>query len=228
MREIAEGLRRDRCTRCTGAEPSCDVLFRPEEIHRASGEDDVVPPVRGRDEAVEEELGVIDLAIGHLHGVRLPAVRTRKLDTTVDVEGIPSAIRIPPAVIGADAVGRGYRREWVRHPDLISRRIEHEGMSFMKAAPAVANLALIAQLARGRGTTELHERRVGPIAKGEQFRVDRPTLPPALWLAARGRMFVLTQHKLRRSRLFQCSRVHDKRVAVRTSRTWFGGAEARA
>jgi hypothetical protein len=58
-------------------------------------------------------------------------------------------------------------------------------MSFMEAAPAVANLALIAQLARGRGTTELHERRVGPIAKGEQFRVDRPTLPPALWLAAR-------------------------------------------
>jgi hypothetical protein len=23
------------------------VLFRPEEIHRASGEDDVVPPTRG-------------------------------------------------------------------------------------------------------------------------------------------------------------------------------------
>ncbi len=37
-------------------EPPIHVLFRPEEVHRASGEDDVVPPVRGRDEAVEHEL----------------------------------------------------------------------------------------------------------------------------------------------------------------------------
>ena len=39
------------------AEPAGDVLLRPEEIHRASGEDDVVPPLRRRDEAVEEPGG---------------------------------------------------------------------------------------------------------------------------------------------------------------------------
>ena len=45
-----------------GARPASqrvDVLFRPEEVHRASGEDDVVPPRRGRHEAVEQQRCVV-------------------------------------------------------------------------------------------------------------------------------------------------------------------------
>jgi len=37
------------------AQPSLDVLFRPEEIHCRSCKDDVIPPLSGWDHAVEDE-----------------------------------------------------------------------------------------------------------------------------------------------------------------------------
>src|SRR4030095_691834 len=58
-RELGHGNRR---ARRPAGEPALDVLFRPEEVHRASGEDDVVPPLRGRHEAVEDEAVVVRLA----------------------------------------------------------------------------------------------------------------------------------------------------------------------
>ena len=115
--------------------------------------------MRGRDEAVEEEFRMIDLAISHVHHIRLTAIGARRLDAAVDVEsaedaeGIPRAVCIPPAVIRVDAVCRWYRRKWIRHPDLVSRRIEHERVSFVKVTPAGAYLVLVAKLSRGRGTT---------------------------------------------------------------------------
>ncbi len=139
--------------------------------------------MRSRDEAVEEKLRPIDLPISDVHHVRLAAIGTGRLDATVDVEGaedaegIPSAVCIPPALIRVNAVRGWYCRKWVRHPDFISRRIEHEGMCFVKVAPAVAYLAFVAKFSRDWGTTELHEGGVCLVAKLEQFRVDPSTLP---------------------------------------------------
>src|SRR5438093_3478505 len=48
--ELAHLFRGDRGSRLAASQPPLDVLFRPKEVHRASGEDDVVPPVRRRDE----------------------------------------------------------------------------------------------------------------------------------------------------------------------------------
>src|SRR5204862_7259377 len=54
MRERAQCGHADRRAGWPSAEPAFDVLLRPEEVHRASGEDDVVPPVGCRNPAVEE------------------------------------------------------------------------------------------------------------------------------------------------------------------------------
>src|SRR5262249_23497658 len=56
--EVAQLRRRDHRPGRPIAQPAGDVLFRPEEVHRASREDDVVPPSGRRDQAVEQE-GVI-------------------------------------------------------------------------------------------------------------------------------------------------------------------------
>ena len=72
--EVAKGLRWDGRTGFAGAEPPSDVFFRPEEIHGASGEHDVVPPVRGRDEAVKQEVRTIGLLSSDLEGIGLAAV----------------------------------------------------------------------------------------------------------------------------------------------------------
>src|ERR687887_473488 len=58
VREVGELPRRDRRAGFVAVlfEPTGYVLFRPEEIHRASGEDDVVPPPFGGDDDVEEVL----------------------------------------------------------------------------------------------------------------------------------------------------------------------------
>src|SRR4051812_23755234 len=146
MGEIADCLCASRCAGRPFAEPSFYVLLRPEEIHRASGEDDVVPPTRGRDEAMEEKIPIVDLTVSYLHHVRLAAIGARRLDSTVHIEsaedakGIPGAVCIPPEVTRVDAICRRHCRERVRHPDLIGRLIQDEGVRFMKLPPARAYL----------------------------------------------------------------------------------------
>ena len=55
-REVGERRHWDRRAGLASVEPPCDVLLRPEEVHGTSREDDVVPPRRRRDEAVEEQV----------------------------------------------------------------------------------------------------------------------------------------------------------------------------
>src|SRR6201993_5575977 len=85
VRELAELAGADRLAGLKAVlfEPSSHVLFRPEEVHRASGEDDVVPPVRGRNEAVEQERPVVRPLVSHLDLDRLATVGTRRLDPAV-------------------------------------------------------------------------------------------------------------------------------------------------
>src|SRR5919106_2842939 len=132
VRELAQLGHGDRRAGLACAEPMLDALFRPEEIHRASREDDVVPPAGGADEAVEEQALVVGSPAAHRDRNRLAAVGARGLDFAVDMERsadserIPSAVRVPPAAGGMEAVGRGDGGERVRHPDLGRRWIEHE------------------------------------------------------------------------------------------------------
>src|SRR5207237_6474830 len=98
VRELAQLRDRDRGARRAASEPAGDVLLRPEEVHRASGEDDVVPPVRRGDEAMEEQRVVVGLLVADVDGHRLAAVGARRLDPAVDVQRGADAERVPRAV----------------------------------------------------------------------------------------------------------------------------------
>jgi hypothetical protein len=52
------------------------VLSRPEEVHRASSKDNVIPPSGCGDEAVEEQAFLIRTVIPHGNPQRFTAVRT--------------------------------------------------------------------------------------------------------------------------------------------------------
>ena len=83
------------------------VLLRPEEIHRASGEDDVVPPVRGRDVHVHDVVVRRRSSAADVDLDRLARSPARARDVPVDVERredaerVPRAVRVPPAIAGA-------------------------------------------------------------------------------------------------------------------------------
>jgi hypothetical protein len=129
--------------------------------------------MRGGNETMEEKLGTVDRAIRDFHGIRLAAVRTGRLDATVNVERaenakcVPGAVCVPPATPCLHPVRRRHRRERVRHPDLVCRRIEHEGMGLVQLAPGCPYGGLVPELScRGR-TTELRKGRVRAVAKVE-------------------------------------------------------------
>src|SRR5579862_1011716 len=97
LRELDDGKGR---TGLTAAEPAHDVLFRPEEVHRRSGEDDVVPPSRRGHLDVEEERLVVGSAVSQLVGERLAAVGAGRLDPPVLVQRRADPERVPGAVPG--------------------------------------------------------------------------------------------------------------------------------
>src|SRR5919197_1726527 len=121
VREFAQLGHGDGRAGLACAEPMLDALFRPEEVHRASGEDDVVPPAGGGDEAVEEQALVVWAAAVHFDRDGLAAVRARGLDPAVrlerraDSEGVPGAVSVPPAA--------------TRHREAAAARVadDHEG-----------------------------------------------------------------------------------------------------
>ena len=131
---------------------------------------------------MEHEFRSIDPSTAYLDRVGLVAVRARRLDPPVDTEGgtdaerIPGAVGVPPASLRENSVRGRDGRERVRHPDRVPVRLEDEGMRVMEQPPALDDVMLIAELARKRRTAELHEGRVGPIAKGDQICVDLSNL----------------------------------------------------
>src|SRR5205085_7835321 len=142
-------------------EPSSYVLLRPEEMHRASGEDDVVPPVRGRHDNVEDVFVGEGPFVADVDLDRLAAVGTGAGDMAVDMEcrrdaeGVPGAVSIPRAAFGLDSVRRRHGRERIGHPDLGAVRLEHEGVGVVEAAERGPDL--VAELG-----LELGERRRPP------------------------------------------------------------------
>src|SRR6202011_967500 len=98
VRELAQLRDRDRASRIPPTEPAVDVLFRREEIHRASGEDDVVPPVRGGNQAMEHEALVIGPLIAYVERDRLTTIRAGGLDPAARAQCCANPERVPSAV----------------------------------------------------------------------------------------------------------------------------------
>src|SRR4029079_19159780 len=90
----------------------------------ASGEDDVVPPVRGWNRHVEDVRVRDGAFVSDLDLDRFPAVEAGARYVAIDVqgggdaEGVPGAVSVPRAAAGLDAVRRRNGRERIRHPDL--------------------------------------------------------------------------------------------------------------
>jgi Zinc-binding dehydrogenase len=146
VRQRAQRLHRNRCPGLAPSEPPFDVLLRPEEVHRASGEDDVVPPVRGGDQAMEQQAVVGGPAVAHFERDWLGTIGARRLDLTVyvqsctDPERVPCAVAVPRASSSLDTVGRGYRRKGVGHPNRSGFRAEHERVCAVKLTPVRLDL----------------------------------------------------------------------------------------
>ncbi len=116
-------------------------VLRPEEVHRASSEDDVVPPSSSWDHAMEQQASIVRPLIAHVHRERLTAVGARRFDATIDMqrsadtERIPRTVRIPPTVVREHPIGGRNRRERVGHPDLASVRLQHQCMLIVQPLP---------------------------------------------------------------------------------------------
>src|SRR6185503_8538529 len=112
--------------------PVVDEVFRPEEEHRASGVDDVLPPAPGRHGAVIEprrrfRTAGFDTEVETLLG--LPALRLHRPATVEkrhDPEGVPGARGEVLDRADADAVRRGDARERRRHADALTVRLHDE------------------------------------------------------------------------------------------------------
>jgi hypothetical protein len=138
-------------------------------MHRASGEDDVVPPASGRDEAVEQETLVVGSLVPHLDHDRLSAVCAHGLDATVDVERRADAECVPGAERGC-------------HPYRGRRVVENERVLRVESRPACADVVgLDAQRASDlvgrRRAPQLDEQVVRGVAQREVVPVDPSSLP---------------------------------------------------
>ena len=146
LRELGELRDGNRPARRATGEPALDVILRPEEVHRASGEDDVVPPARGGDEAVEDEALVVGPHVANLELIASPqsghevSIRPSAPRDDADPERIPGAVRKPIAIRGVHAKRSRDGRERVRHADRRVRKVEDERVRLVEAPPTLLHL----------------------------------------------------------------------------------------
>ena len=128
-------------------EPALEVLLRPEEDHRASGEADVVPPAACGNENVAQEVGAPDeLAVTYDELERIPAARALRRDLPVRVERARNPERVPAArpgpdpAAGSNSVRRRREAERVRHPDVRRAGEQDERMRVVETPVRVRDL----------------------------------------------------------------------------------------
>ena len=85
VRQLAQLRDADCRTGSSRTEPATNVLFRPEEVHRASSEDDVVPPSNRWDHTMEQQAFIVWPLIAHVDRDRLTAVGARRFDAAIDM-----------------------------------------------------------------------------------------------------------------------------------------------
>ncbi len=190
VRELSKLRDRDRGARRAPGEPGDDVVFRPEEQHRPSGEPDVLPPRDRRDEDVEHEILIVGTAVPHLDLEWRVAVGALGADDAVDVESrsdaerVPGAIRVPRCPSRFHAKWRRLGGKWVGHADLAGG-VEDECVAVVESSPRVANLSLrpvreSGHLRRRGRPPELGEHAVGRISELDIGRVHREMIAAAI------------------------------------------------
>jgi hypothetical protein len=98
------------------------------------------------DQAVKEQAFVIGSLIAHRNPQRFTAVRARRLDPPVPVQGgadaecIPGTVPVPPPSGRLNTVGGGDTGERVRHPDLVGRQVQNERVLGVEPIPAGPDL----------------------------------------------------------------------------------------
>ncbi len=90
--------------------PSANLLFRPEEEHVASREDDVVPPLGRRYETVEEPVGGLGTVESYVQVQGLAGLLASGVNGRLPLQGRWDTQRIPGAVREvANAAGFGFQ-----------------------------------------------------------------------------------------------------------------------
>jgi hypothetical protein len=178
MRQFAQPPHRDRGAGLAPGEPARDVLSRPEEIHGASSNDNVIPPAGRGDQAGKEQAFAIGSLIAHRNPQRFTAIQARRLDPPVLVQGgadaecIPGTIPVPPPSGRPITVGGRDTGEWGCHPDLAGRRVQNECVPGVEPFPAGRDLGPAAATNGGNlgcrwRAAEPGEARIGQIAQRE-------------------------------------------------------------
>ena len=117
--------------------PSHDVVFRPEEEHRRSGEADVAPPVTSGHCEVNDPLGVCESSSRDREEQRLSGVRASGGHGAVSAdqgqyrEGIPDAVPPPVSSARTHAERRRYSGERLGHPNVGATGQENECVGFL-------------------------------------------------------------------------------------------------
>ena len=128
--------------------PAVDVLFRPEDEHRRSGERDVVPPLGGRHAEVDDALASSQLTVSDIEDYLLIAVAAPSGDGGVgvkrrrDAERIPNADAPIRATEGANPEVGGDGAEWVRRPNVCCPRRQDKGVPGGEALYRLFDLGL--------------------------------------------------------------------------------------
>jgi len=103
--------------------PAIDMLFRPEQEHGPSGEDDVVVPMPRRHGNVDHSLRREQPAFLHPENHLVIAAAAGSVNARVLVQhcrnsqGIPDAVAIPGPLAGSNRKGGGHGREWSGAPE---------------------------------------------------------------------------------------------------------------
>ena len=148
------------------------AFFRPEEEHLASGEDDVLPPLCSRHQAVEQPPGGLGAAVGHREIERLqrlltPGVNDRRLvQRGRDAESVPGAVGVVRDTPGRHPVLRRDARERRGHSDRLAVRLQHQEP--LRPQEAVA-LPHFGHRGADCGADRVHDR---PDARGGEVPVD--------------------------------------------------------
>jgi hypothetical protein len=114
------------------------MLFRPEQEHGFSGEDDVVVPMSCWHGYVNDSLRPKQPAFPHAEDHLVIAAAAGGINLRVpvqhgrDSEGIPDAVAIPGSLAGSNCKDRGHSRKWSGSPEF-SSLLQDESMGLRQA-----------------------------------------------------------------------------------------------
>jgi hypothetical protein len=135
--------------------PAIDVLFRPEQEHGFSGEDNVFVPMPRRHGNVDDSLRPQQPACLHAKRYFVIAAAAGSVNPRILVQhggnsqGIPDAVAVPSPLAGSDGKGRGHSRKWSGSPKF-SGFLQDESMSLSQSLECGPDFAKSGLGARGR------------------------------------------------------------------------------